>query len=583
MPVNVLSSLQMTAEAMGRKMGIKITVGGNQAYTNGKTINIPTLPDTEDGNILSRGFIDHEAAHIAITNFDVPATLWGNIIEDIRIEVERSLLYPGIKKNIQLLIDLLIERGEYLEWDAKQPKTLLAAWVSERGRVNAGYSNLRKRADKAERKAKAIFGKEFTERIQDIIDRIPLCQSTQDACDLGQEIEKTIQDFQGEGSVSDSSESGAGEGSVSDSSESGAGEGSVSDSSESGAGEGSDSDGSDSGADEGSVSGGSDSGAGKGSGSDGSDSGAGEGSGSGGSDSDSSESGAGKGSGSNPKLKAFANDPDPTNVDIGQHIAQNIETLSADSAHTLDTIDCPEDVNFSLDLREVSNIPPVGGMVAQIRGLLQAQKMRYYAETVAGQRLSLYAPCKIACRTPDTRMFQKKELKKGLDTAVAILLDTSGSMIYNDALGIASSGCYVAARAMDMNNIPCFVGTFPYFSTLKTFDSRTSREMLGESNGSTPIAEALVWVSEKIIARKEQRKIVIVITDGEPDNPQLAEEAVARMNTRGIEVYAIGIGPSGDDLNTWFKDQNRQRIISNIRDFPKALLEVLRDGLTKHF
>ena len=60
----IMKSLPMVASVLGRKYGVKVAIGGKDAYTDGNTIHLPALPlecsETLIG--LARGYIDHEAA-----------------------------------------------------------------------------------------------------------------------------------------------------------------------------------------------------------------------------------------------------------------------------------------------------------------------------------------------------------------------------------------------------------------------------------------------------------------------------------------------------------------------------------------
>ena len=59
----VTRSLPLVASVLGRKYGVKVEIGGDEAYTNGETIHLPALPvDIPDTFLaLARGFLDHGA------------------------------------------------------------------------------------------------------------------------------------------------------------------------------------------------------------------------------------------------------------------------------------------------------------------------------------------------------------------------------------------------------------------------------------------------------------------------------------------------------------------------------------------
>ena len=55
----------IVAAALGRKFGVEIGVGGQDACTDGKRIQIPDVPDDPASRDLAWGYLAHEAAHEA--------------------------------------------------------------------------------------------------------------------------------------------------------------------------------------------------------------------------------------------------------------------------------------------------------------------------------------------------------------------------------------------------------------------------------------------------------------------------------------------------------------------------------------
>lgn len=110
---DVIRALPSIANALGRRYGVRVFIGGERAFTNGKDIHIPALPIDADETVLSlaRGYIDHEAAHLRITDFEAVKTaslsqierhIW-NTIEDYMVERTISALYPGCATNLRWL------------------------------------------------------------------------------------------------------------------------------------------------------------------------------------------------------------------------------------------------------------------------------------------------------------------------------------------------------------------------------------------------------------------------------------------------------------------------------------------------
>jgi cobaltochelatase CobT len=104
----------LVASVLGRKYGVKVEIGGSEAYTNGEVIHLPALPvDIPDTFLaLARGYLDHEAAHIRDTDFHVlkqaglsplEMHVW-NTVEDWRVENKLADVFPGCRGNFNWLI-----------------------------------------------------------------------------------------------------------------------------------------------------------------------------------------------------------------------------------------------------------------------------------------------------------------------------------------------------------------------------------------------------------------------------------------------------------------------------------------------
>jgi hypothetical protein len=94
------NALPIVAAALGRKFGVEVGVGGQDACTDGRRIRIPDVPDDPASRDLAWGYLAHEAAHVRYTDFAVyeQAAREGplqemlqNRIEDVRIERELAL------------------------------------------------------------------------------------------------------------------------------------------------------------------------------------------------------------------------------------------------------------------------------------------------------------------------------------------------------------------------------------------------------------------------------------------------------------------------------------------------------------
>ncbi|TYT73494.1 hypothetical protein [Desulfobotulus mexicanus] len=110
--IAILKSLPLLAGVLGKSYGIRVEIGGSQAYTNGSVIFLPQLPEQSDPDFMGlvRGYIDHESAHIRETDFSIlenmipiEKNIW-NILEDWRVEGKLAAVFPGCRQNFNWLI-----------------------------------------------------------------------------------------------------------------------------------------------------------------------------------------------------------------------------------------------------------------------------------------------------------------------------------------------------------------------------------------------------------------------------------------------------------------------------------------------
>ena len=174
----LIGGLQIAMQALAEKTGINLIIGGDTACTNGKTIIIPVLPDDETAAILARGYIDHEAAHIAHTDFSYSVgEEWLNMLEDIRIEKVQGLKYPGVAINTHELVALLNREGNLMGESANySPLRNLMIWAFMRMRLRVlKQTALSQRDKEMEEYCRNAFGNPFCNQYASLVDEIDLC------------------------------------------------------------------------------------------------------------------------------------------------------------------------------------------------------------------------------------------------------------------------------------------------------------------------------------------------------------------------------------------------------------------------
>ena len=182
----------------------------------------------------------------------------------------------------------------------------------------------------------------------------------------------------------------------------------------------------------------------------------------------------------------------------------------------------------------------------KLQGLLQSQVLRRSSPSRHG-KLCGHGLYRIAVHNP--RLFLKNESVTGIDTAVHILLDISGSM--TNRIELACAACYSVALALAaIPGISVGVSAFPAdyeddivatVYPLLRHGKRVTNSFAVEAHGSTPMTEALWYVLERLSTRHEKSKFILLVTDGYPDDPETAKETIMVAQYLGMEVLGIGI------------------------------------------
>jgi len=155
----------------------------------------------------------------------------------------------------------------------------------------------------------------------------------------------------------------------------------------------------------------------------------------------------------------------------------------------------------------------------------------------------------------ETRVFRDRITRRDNSTSVHLLVDSSGSMLTFDdkrQLTRCEAACRCAlslALALEgISGIHSMCSFFPGSEhevdvCLRDGQRASERQAYFDQvpRGSTPLAQA-IWHAIGSAERTEaQRHIVIVISDGIPDSVEQARTAIAAAQSRGIEMFGIGI------------------------------------------
>lgn len=520
-----MKAMPLVASMLGDKLGVKVVIGSSDtAYTNGDTIFLPPLPVDDEGVLypLISGFIDHEAAHIRHTNLDVlkgkkltpvEKHLW-NAIEDWRVEHEIIKRYPGCHEHFTWLIRHFFLHDAEVEkaGENDSPAFSVPNYVLLTLRSWDVLELFYRCEQEADIMEKHWPG--LRSSIDAIMQDIPVrCRSTQDSLDFAQKILQLIeQEAQEEQKSTESSV-------LSPSINA----------------------------------------------------------------QDNPQQLQQKGGEQQPlhELLQATEEELPTSMD--KQIADMISDQCSPKLHKgmsvavegkLTTNELPE--NLIMEAQTISR-----ALRTKLQGLLQSQVLRRSSPSRHG-KLCGHGLYRIAVHNP--RLFLKNESVTGLDTAVHILLDISGSM--TSRIDLTCAACYSVALALAaIPGISVGVSAFPgdyeedvtaTVYPLLRHGERVVNSFGVEAHGSTPMTEALWWVLGMLSTRPEHRKIVLMVTDGYPDEPETTKETITVAQRMGMEVLGIGI-------NTPIISSiiHVSETITDIRELAPAMFRLLQQTLLK--
>jgi len=97
------------------------------------------------------------------------------------------------------------------------------------------------------------------------------------------------------------------------------------------------------------------------------------------------------------------------------------------------------------------------------------------------------------------------------------------------------------------------------------------------ATGCTPLGEALWWALLQVVPLIESRKIILILTDGDPDSFNVALDAIEEGRRFGVEIYGLGI--MSESITKLLP--NHSRTISELSELAPAMFGMLRSALTK--
>ncbi|WP_443743369.1 vWA domain-containing protein [Sutterella sp.] len=610
---NFLKSLPIVAGTLGRKLGVRVVLG-SKAHTNGHWIELPLdLNERKISREELLGFLVHEASHVRYTDM---GAVFGvarvhplefslmNALEDARIEKLITADYAGARYLLDEAHRPCVEKFLDAKW-RPHPAAAVALYVLAHAELTYVSTDYVRALHEVTRKwCTKFFGLSLLKEIDRELEGFTSVKQTSDvhhmATRLMKIIIKTMQKDQAAASngsnCSDPSSSEPPSGGQNDAGKGNEkAEGQANDQSE-GQSEG-EADGETDGQSEGQSDG----------------------------ETDPSNASQGATEDQNPsgepsaskRLKALlkavkATKKQLNDVDLNRQLLERIEEATdADPANGLcnDSSEmmvvaaptpCPVDAlspTARVEKHEVGTdrIKMAKANSARARraltGIIQAKTRSATYTANTGRRINASLLSRLATGSP--RIFTRRTEGKDVETSVSILLDISGSMKRDGRFDAAISSALALLTALQsvpkvkagLSVFPGMAGVFPVMSgsspceTVVPIGSAIEQHaaaigMLWPMGTSTPLAAALTRTAFELSSRKEARKVIIVLTDGDIEGD--AHVLIQRLRSSGLVVGGIGIclrGMGRDFFKESFPDY---ACLNNMDQLQQVLLDLSR-------
>ena len=583
-----LNALPVIANALSNTLGVEVVMNAGHPRTNGKQIFLPALDgDQPESCKLGLGYVAHEGGHCRFSDLS-PSFLSSltplenhvsNLLEDIFIEKAMSQVLPGVKIYLADMVEVLVAKDFFTApSEDATPAQLMQSFMLHRLRADLlGQDGIAALADKSEARAREVIPLGMMTKLEALMFRVEECKNSQDVLDLTRTIIKIMED---EAKKEEEKEQQEQEDSGQPQPDDEPAQNNEPSDSQQGQSEQSDqsadqSDDTSQAGEDAQTSANQDD--------DNQD------------DGEDGQQDGGKGHGND--------DPSASNIikqilsaDESEGIKTTDEALK-EALETMENYSAPSNVepfrskgfsraathiNIDAEKNRVSGVS--NALRVRTQSLLQAQTLSVKRNTIMGTKLDVK---NLHRARLDGQVFQKTKEGIKIDTAIAILVDRSGSMQDDGKIKLAMDAALATTMAFDRPGVKTAVYAFPYCDgkdsnvMLKQWDAQPASSIptyrtIG-TDGSTPLAEAVMGVGIELMSRPEARKVILVATDGDPDNLARSHWVVDLARRSGMDVLGIGIMSNAQRVF----GQQWSNNITNIEQLPAAMIGMLENVMLK--
>ena len=545
------NALPIVAAAYGEKFGVKVLIQGQDAFTDGERIVIPTAnPDDPHYQQIAWGYLAHEAAHIRHTNFDMVQKASSkpirkallNIIEDVRIENELAKDYPGTRRSISQVIEYMVDTQQMCVPEQPEPASNLQAWLLFRLRCHfLGQKSLTPLYQAVDERVRQLFPAAAMSRLSAMLTAVPSLASTGEVLKLVDAIVAMLEEESRPPQDESDADGGDDIGQDASNDSNSSSDSQTPETSSSATGDAAET-----------------------------------------SDSDNSDQADNLRQALEASAAHFEPDTFAQVAEVLSEQAEGHQGVTPLSLPQAEQAMLGDEAILTLSASESAQIR------ARLRGMVQSsQDNRNHAKRhglrVATHRLA-------ASQAGESRLFIQRQPRIAPNAAVHLLVDISGSM--GKPIGEGNRKYFHVANeaalalAMALEGIPGVVPAVSYFPgihqevSIALLPKQSVRHRAAcfdqKPRGCTPMAQAMWFAANSLLAQKQKRKLMIVLTDGDPDDWAATHDIVDRCRRSGFEL--LGIGIQTRSVEKFFP---QSIVINDVKDLKRELFEVTQQLLVQ--
>lgn len=230
-----------------------------------------------------------------------------------------------------------------------------------------------------------------------------------------------------------------------------------------------------------------------------------------------------------------------------------------------------------------------------VQSLVKVVKRIIKKKNLTGERRGIYCGKSLDTSNlyrPDLKIFKdRKQPKKEISLALSVLIDESGSMS-GQRCRSARNASIVLAEMCEQLNVPYEVFGHTalsgrvYLNNYKNFDSlkKDDKYRLAQVDASFSNRDgaAILYVSERLKQRKEQNKLFIIFSDGEPaDIGYYGDEAKSHLKyihsqliSSGVDLIAAAIGSDKEVIHQIYGQSFLD--VTNLETMPEIFARILK-------